>query len=235
MWSGPRNISTAMMRSWENRSDTVVTDEPLYAHYLLTTGLEHPGAQEVIDHHETDWRRVIAELTGPVLDGNSIHYQKHMAHHLLPEIDRAWLDAMTNCFLIRDPKEMLTSLIKVTPHPTIKDTGLPQQIEIFEQVKAKTGAIPPVLDSKEVLDDPRNLLGLLCEGIGVPFEEAMLTWDPGPRGSDGIWAKHWYGQVEQTTGFKPFKPKNEPVPNHLIPLYDECVPLYEALYGHRLR
>lgn len=235
MWSGPRNISTAMMRAWESRSDTVVTDEPLYAHYLLRTGLDHPGAREVIDHHETDCHRVIANLTGPVPNGKSIHYQKHMAHHLLPEIDRSWLETLTNCFLIRDPREMLTSLIKVTPHPTIEDTGLPQQVEIFEVVKRTTRKTPPVLDSRDVLDDPRKRLDALCEAIGVPFEEAMLTWEPGPRCSDGIWAKHWYGSVEQSTGFKSYAPKKEPVPDRLTDLYDQCLPLYELLYQHRIR
>lgn len=235
MWSGPRNISTAMMRAWENRSDTFVCDEPLYANYLKVTGLEHPGAAEVIAHHESDWRKVVNWLTGPLPEGSSIFYQKHMAHHLLDEIDRGWLDEVTNCFLIREPREMLTSLIKVTPEPTLADTGLPQQVEIFEQVKRNTGRTPPVLDARNVLDDPRKLLGLLCDAVGVTFDEAMLAWPPGPRETDGIWAKHWYGAVEQSTGFKPYTPRDDPLPKNLIPLYDACLKHYEMLYDQRLQ
>ncbi|HEX6984335.1 MAG TPA: hypothetical protein VF170_03110, partial [Planctomycetaceae bacterium] len=135
VWSGPRNISTAMMRSWGNRSDTVVVDEPLYAHYLKVTRLPHPGADEVLAHHESDWRKVAEFLTGPVPGGKRIFYQKHMAHHLLPEIGRDWLSRLTHVFLIRDPKEMLTSLMKVLPEPRVEDTGLPQQVELFERVR----------------------------------------------------------------------------------------------------
>ena len=127
MWSGPRNISTAMLRSWGNRQDTFVCDEPLYAHYLEQTGLDHPGAREVIEHHETDWRKVVRWLTGPVPEGRRLFYQKHMAHHLLPDIGREWLTDLTHCFLIREPREMLTSLIRKTTQPTLEDTRLPQQ------------------------------------------------------------------------------------------------------------
>ncbi len=131
MWSGPRNISTALMRSWGNRPDTVVWDEPLYAHYLLATGADHPGAEEVIRCHESDWRKVVARLVGDVPEGKSIFYQKHMSHHLLPEIDRGWLDRVTNVFLLRPPRHMLTSLVRILPHPSLLDTGLPQQVEIL--------------------------------------------------------------------------------------------------------
>src|SRR5262245_40777183 len=135
MWSGPRNISTAMMRSWGNRPDTFVCDEPLYAHYLQQTGIDHPGAAEVIATHERDWARVVDWLTGPIPDGKPIFFQKRMAHHLLPQIDRTWLGLVSNAFLIRAPREMLASLAKVLPHPTVADTGLPQQVEIFEWVR----------------------------------------------------------------------------------------------------
>src|SRR4051812_38982973 len=146
MWSGPRNISTAMMRAWGQRPDTVVCDEPLYAHYLQHTGVDHPGAGEVIAHHEPDWRKVVAGLVGELPEGKSIFFQKHMAHHLLPHIDRGWLGAVTSAFLIRDPREMIASLARVTPNPTVADTGLPQQVEIFELVRRRTGGVPPVVD-----------------------------------------------------------------------------------------
>ena len=139
MWSGPRNISTALMRGWENRSDCAVIDEPLYAFYLERTGLPHPGAAEIIAHDETDWRRVAETLTGPLPDGASVFYQKLMAHHLLPEIDREWLWSLEHAFLLRDPREMLLSLSKVTPNPRPEDTGLPQQVELFEEVRRRTG------------------------------------------------------------------------------------------------
>jgi len=234
MWSGPRNISTAMMRSWGNRPDTIVCDEPFYAHYLAVTNRDHPGAAEVIAHHETDPDRVIGRLTGPVPKDRPIFFQKHMAHHLLDDIDRAWLDQVGNCFLIRDPHEMLTSLVKNVPEPTLQDTGLPQQVEIFERVRAGTGRVPPVLDARDVLEDPQRLLGLLCDAIGVEFTDAMLSWPPGRRDTDGIWARHWYDAVEASTGFHPYRPKPDPFPPQLTDLHEQCVGYYETLHTHRL-
>ncbi len=235
MWSGPRNISTAMMRSWGNRDDTFVCDEPLYGHYLDVTNLDHPGAKEVIAHHECDPAKFIAWLTGPIPEGKSIFYQKHMAHHLLPDIDRSWLSDVTNCFLIRDPREMLTSLVKITPTPGIEDTGLPQQVEVFDRVRQHTGRIPPVLDSKDVLEDPQRLLTLLCAELGIEFREHMLTWPAGRRETDGVWARHWYQAVEASTCFNRYKPKLDPVPEGMEDLHAQCVEYYDRLYAHRLR
>lgn len=235
MWSGPRNISTAMMRAWGNRPDTVVCDEPLYACYLRATGLEHPGRDEVLAHHESDWRKVVAGLVGPIPAGKSIYYQKHMAHHLLPEIDRDWLAHLTHCLLIRRPEDMLTSLMQFLPAPRLADTGLPQQIEIARLVEQVTGRPPPIIDARDVLEDPRRMLTLLCNELGVSFTDAMLHWPPGRRGTDGIWAKHWYSAVERSSGFEPYRPKREPVPDHLRPLLEECMPCYEALHARRLR
>jgi hypothetical protein len=236
MWSGPRNISTALLRSWGNRADTYVCDEPLYAHYLKVTGRRHPGTDEVIAAQENDWRKVVAWLTGPIPEGRSVFYQKHMAHHLLPEIDdRAWLDDLSSCFLIREPEEMLTSLMKILPDPRLPDTGLPQQIEIFERESERTGRTPPVVEARDVLDEPERILGALCERLGVEFDEAMLSWPPGARDTDGVWARHWYDQVVRTTSFRPYKPKNEPVPDELRPLLAECLECYERLASHRIR
>jgi len=234
MWSGPRNISTAMMRAWGSRPDTFVCDEPLYAHYLKVTGIPHPGAEEVIRCHEPDWRTVVAWITGPVPEGKAIFYQKHMAHHLLPEIERDWLPALSHAFLIREPREMLTSLIKNLPRPTLFDTGLPQQVELFEAERARTGTVPPVLDARDVLEDPRGTLSRLCAALGVPFDPAMLSWEPGPRATDGVWAKHWYAAVEASTGFQPYAPKLDPVPPELTALLSQCEELYQQLYVHRL-
>lgn len=234
MWSGPRNISTALMRSWGSRSDTFVCDEPFYAHYLKVTGVEHPGRAEVMASQESDWHKVVEWLTGPIPDRKQIFYQKHMAHHLLPNMDRAWLGLVSNVFLIRDPREMLTSLIKVTPEARLDDTGLPQQWEIFEWVRQETGLTPPVLDTKDVLEDPRGVLGRLCGALGVGFSESMLSWKPGRRPTDGVWAPHWYGAVEKSTGFQPYVPKKDRVPVSLQGVLDQCNAYYGKLYQNRL-
>ena len=234
MWSGPRNISTAMMRSWENRPDTTVVDEPLYAAYLDHTGLDHPGAAEIIHAYDTDWRDVANMLLGPVPGGKPIWYQKQMTHHLLPDMGIDWVDGLTNCFLIRSPREVITSYIKVRPDPTQADLGFVQQLDIFEQVRERTGEIPPVLDARDVLENPRKLLTLLCEAVGVPFSEAMLCWPAGRRETDGIWAPYWYEAVERLTGFQPYVAKDDPLPEHLRPLLDQCQGIYDVLYAHRL-
>ena len=235
VWSGPRNISTALMRSWGNRNDTFVCDEPLYAHYLDVTHVDHPGRDEILASHEKDWRVVVRYLTREVPGGKRIFYQKHMAHHLLPDIDRDWLDHLTHVFLIRDPRDMLTSLVKVTPNIQIEDTGLPQQWELFSRIRDVAGTLPPVLDARDVLLDPRGVLQRLCYRLGVPFDEAMLAWEPGRRATDGVWAKYWYAAVERSTGFEPYKQKHERVPERLQGLHTDCRRYYDRLYAHRLR
>ncbi|MCC7388111.1 MAG: hypothetical protein IT431_05010 [Phycisphaerales bacterium] len=235
MWSGPRNISTAMMRAFENRPDTAVIDEPLYAHYLANTAADHPGRDEVIAAGPTDWLTAAATLTGPIPNSRAIFYQKHMAHHLLPSIDRAWIAKLTNCFLIRDPREVLTSFIKVVEHPTAHDLGFPQQAELFDAERERTGKTPPVIDARDVLESPRATLTALCRAVGIPFLDAMLHWPPGPRDTDGVWAPHWYASVERSTGFAPYTPKPDPVPDHLMPVYEQCKPLYDHLARYKLK
>ena len=235
MWSGPRNISTALMRSFGNRPDTFVCDEPLYAQYLRAKpDVAHPGRDEVIAHHETDWRKVVDWLTGPVPQHKAVFYQKHMAHHLLPEIDRGWLDTLTHCFLIREPREMLTSLLKKYSNVTLADTGLPQQVEIFEYVRERTGRTPPVLDARDVLGNPRRVLGLLCDRLEIEFTDAMLSWPPGRRETDGAWAKYWYDAVEKTTGFQLFRPKDDELPERFGDLHGACDRYYHVLHQNRL-
>lgn len=235
IWSGPRNISTAMMRSWGNRPDTFVCDEPFYAHYLQATGRDHPGAPEVIAGGETDSRKVIAMLTGPVPGGKRIFYQKQMTHHLLPEIDRGWLGAVTNCFLIRDPAAVIVSYIKKNNDPTLEDIGFVQQAEIFDWVREQTGAVPPVIDACDILENPGKILRLLCHAIGVEFTDAMLSWPPGSRETDGIWAKHWYSEVANTTSFrKPARRQPAGFPERLRDVHKSCRECYERLYQHRL-
>ncbi len=234
MWCGPRNISTALMRAWENRPDTFVIDEPLYAHYLRETKLPHAMADEIIEHYEADWEKVTAWLTGPIPGGNTIFYQKHMCHHMLRSVGRDWLGQVKNCFLIREPSAMLTSLIKKLPNPTLHDTALPQQLELFNYVCELTGDVPPVIDSAEVLRDPRGMLSALCERLGLPFTDAMLEWPPGIRESDGIWARHWYPEVETTTGWRPYRPKEESVPDALDGVLQQCNEIYHQIYPHRI-
>ena len=234
MWSGPRNISTALMRAWENRSDTVVCDEPLYAHYLYETGLPHAMSAEVIASQPTDWREVAAELTRENPESTAVYYQKHMAHHLLPEVGHDWIMQLSNCFLIREPKGMLPSLDSKLPKPRLEETALPQQVALFQELRETTGETPPVIDSRDVLEDPRGVLGALCERLDLPFEDAMLSWPAGRRASDGVWASHWYGNVEKTTGFGEYRPNAAPLPEHLAAIYDECLALYETLFEHRI-
>ncbi len=233
-WSGPRNVSTALMYSFRQRPDTTVVDEPLYAHYLTQVPVAHPGVDEVIAHHETDWRTVVAGLTGPIPHGRSIYYQKHMAHHWLPHLQGDWLLQLRNAFLIRHPAEMLPSLSAKMGLPILRDTGLPQQVELFRFVRARTGLTPPVLDAADVLRDPRGMLEGFCGRVGVPFMEQMLSWPAGRRATDGIWARHWYEAVERSTGFEPWQARSWQVAPELEPLLAECLPLYEELARHRL-
>lgn len=235
MWSGPRNISTALMRSFGNRADTFVCDEPLYAHYLRETSLTHPGYVEIIAAHETNWHRVTRRLTGPIPRARSIFYQKHMAHHLLPHIERTWLRDMRHAFLVRHPAEMLRSLTRVTPEPTVEDTGLPQQVALLEWVTKATGTPPPVIDARDVLSAPSTTLPALCEALHITWDPAMLSWESGPRATDGVWGPYWYDAVYTSTGFRQPPPPVTDVPASLKPVLDACLPLYDELRDHRLQ
>jgi hypothetical protein len=235
MWSGPRNVSTAMMRAWGNRPDSFVCDEPFYGHYLAVTHKLHPGADEIIATEETDWRRAVARLTEFDPPGKSIFYQKHMAHHLLPDIGRDWLVKLTNCFLIRNPADVITSYIAKHDYPTAEDLGFIQQVEMFDYLRDRGRGIPPVVDAADVQNSPRQTLGALCDAVGVQFQENMLSWPPGTRTTDGVWAKYWYKEVEGSTGFRPYKTKPEPVPAELKEVHARCQAAYEKLYEYRLR
>jgi len=234
MWSGPRNVSTALLRSWGNRADCAVWDEPLYAHYLTQYQPDHPGMPEIVAAHETDWRKVVEAILGPVPGGKPIHYQKHMAHHMLPHIDDGWLAGVSNAFLIRDPAEVLISMSKVMGTVTLQDTGFADQYRLFERVRGMTGETPPVIDARDIGTDAEGVLRALCAALKVPFDPAMLSWPPGSRSSDGVWAKNWYGNVNRSTGFQPWKPRSEPPPDRVKPLLAELTGIYEAMRLHRL-
>lgn len=234
-WSGPRNISTAMMRAWENRPDATVVDEPLYAFYLERTGLDHPGREEVVAAGETDWRRVVADLTGPIPRGRSIYYQKHMTHHLLPEAGTDWFPGVVHAFLIRDPREVLLSYVKSRPTVTAEDIGVPRQMEIHEEVRTLTGADPVVIDAGEFLKAPEAHLRAWCDRLGIDFTDRMLHWPAGPRDTDGVWAPYWYDAVLQSTGFEPWRERDRRVPAEHRAVIDTCQPVYEALFERRIR
>lgn len=235
MWSGPRNVSTALMRSFGARDDTAVCDEPLYAHYLAATGLDHPMRDEVVERHETDWRRVVAALVGPPPGGRRVFYQKHMAHHLLPDVGRDWLSALTHAFLIREPKAMLASLVQHLPEPRVEDTGLPQQVALFDEIVRSTGRIPPVVCARELLLDPEGVLRQLTARLGIDFQPAMLAWAPGPRDSDGCWGPHWYAATYASTGFGPYRESAATLSPALRAVWEECVTLHRRLDVHRIR
>jgi sulfotransferase family protein len=223
-----------MMRAWGNRPDTIVVDEPFYAYYLHATGRKHPGADEIIGAGETDWRKIIGQLTGPIPNGKRIFFQKQMTHHLLPEVDREWLAGVTNCFLIRDPREVITSYLRKREDPALEDLGFVQQCEIFDRVCARMDVPPPVIDARDVLENPRRTLELLGDAIGVEFSESMLSWPPGLREADGIWAKHWYGEVAKTTSFRPYRPSYIEIPERLREIQERCRECYDRLYEYRL-
>lgn len=223
-----------MMRSWGARPDTAVCDEPLYAHYLQQTGLDHPGAAEIIEQCETDLSSLVDVLTGEPQPPRAIFYQKHMAHHLLAGMDTRWVAKLTNAFLLREPAEMLASLLRVLPNPELDATGLPQQVRLVEREADRNGVAPPILDARETLEDPEGMLRALCARLGVEFLDAMLQWPAGPRETDGVWAKHWYASVERSTGFSPYVPKHEPVPARHTGLLRECHALYRQLYDMRM-
>lgn len=229
MWSGPRNVSTAVMYAFRERLDTAVFDEPLYGHYLATSGAKHPGRDTVLGAMETDGEKVVRDVLLAPCD-TPVRFYKNMAHHLRG-LDRSFLGELTNLLLIRDPREMLPSLAMQIPEPTLADTGLPEQMEI---VGAEVGAgrDPVVIDARRLLVNPAAVLQEACRGLGIAFDAAMLAWDAGPKPEDGVWAPWWYDNVHRSTGFEPYRPKLEPFPERLEPLFDACLPLYEVLLSY---
>lgn len=226
LWSGPRNVSTALMYAYGQRSDTEIVDEPLYAHYLRVTGAMHPGRNEVM----ASMQNYAAEVIRDVILGPSkkpVRFMKQMAHHLV-DIDKAFMQKTQNILLIRDPKEMLLSLAKVIGIPALKDTGFKIQAELLSELQ-QMGQSPPILDARELLLAPKNVLTTLCSRLGLAFEESMLSWERGGHPSDGVWAPYWYHNVHQSEGFAPYHPKNEPFPKELNSVLSECLPYYELL------
>jgi len=235
MWSGPRNLSTAMMRSFEARGDCAVTDEPFYAAYLHRTGLNHPLREAVLASQSHDPLEVESLLLGPVPDAKPIWYQKHMTLHMLPEFDRGWLSRVSNAFLIREPRAVLASYAAKRDEVTLADLGFVQQRELFDAVSAQDGRPAPVVDAADILARPAETLGKLCAALNIEFTPMMLQWPAGLRPTDGVWAPAWYQSVERSTGFgSPSAAAAPPLPPALERLAEQAQTHYDALWRHRL-
>ncbi len=236
MWSGPRNLSSAMMRSFGNRADCGVWDEPFYAAYLAATGIDHPMRDEVIAAGETDWRKVADACLGPEPEGRTVFYQKHMTQHMIAGVGRDWIDRLTNAFLIRAPERVLASYAAKREGVTLPEIGFMQQAELFARAADRLGAAPLVIEAEDVRRNPEAALKLLCKALSIPFDAAMLSWAPGPRPEDGVWAAHWYDGLWRSTGFAPPDESPPPeLPADLARLADAARPHYDALRRHRLR
>lgn len=234
MWSGPRNISTAMMRSFGNRADCAVIDEPFYGYYLDKTGINHPMRQDVLDTMPHDWEPVAEALCGPVPGGKAVYYQKHMTQHMLDAMDWSWLANLTNCFLIRDPDAVVASFAKKRDFPAEEELGFERQRQLFDFVRKKTNRTPPVVDSADILNNPAGTLAALCDAIGIPFDKAMLSWEAGKRAEDGVWGAHWYKAVEESNGFKPVENREVIVPDAYKSYAERGREIYNYLYQFRI-
>ncbi|RMF08595.1 MAG: HAD family hydrolase [Candidatus Neomarinimicrobiota bacterium] len=226
MWSGPRNISTALMRSFGNRDDTVVEDEPLYARYLKRTGYHHPDREDILRAQEPDWDTLTSHLTGPVPGGRTIWYQKHMAHHLFPDDPLGWIHSFANCLLLRHPALVIRSYVRKFSLHSPDQLGYPQLVRIYD---ALAPSPPVVVDATDLLRDPASMLTALCRRLGIPFQPAMLHWSPGGRPTDGVWARYWYENVNRSTGFQPFTKPDYSVPEGYEDLYRVCLEMYTYL------
>ncbi len=234
MWSGPRNISTALMRAFENRLDTVVVDEPLYAAYLVRTGIDHPDREAVIAAQPTNLAEAIAGLFAPLPPGCRVHYAKHMAHHVARDMDLHWTLDFRNVLLIRDPFEVVASYVRTRESCEPADIGLPQQgwlMDLWDEHDLEV----PVLDAADFLRAPESHLRWLCGWLGIPFTDRMLSWPPGPRASDGVWGRHWYASVWSSTGFEPWHPRETALSEQHAAVAEACRPVYAALHARRVR
>ena len=234
MWSGPRNLSTAMMRAFSSRPDCAVSDEPFYAAYLAATGIIHPMNTEVLASQSQDPHQVAADMLGPVSSGKPIWYQKHMAHHMMEGFPLDWMDGVTNVFLLRSPERVLASYAQKREDVSLRDIGFAEQAALFDRVADRTGQAPVVVDSEDVRRDPRGTLSALCAAIDLPFIEAMLSWPKGQHPSDGVWAPHWYGAIFDSTGFAPPDEKTVALPDHLRAIADQARPFYERMAAHKI-
>lgn len=235
VWSGPRNLSTALMRSFSSRADTVVVDEPFYASYLASSSLPHPGREEVIASQPADWRVVADRLsTGPSPSGRPVWYQKLMAHHMRPEMLGDWLDRLDHAFLIRHPGFVIRSYGRVTSGMGLDETGLPWQWRLFDYLRETRGVAPPVVDASQLRRAPQATLAALCEALGLEWDPAMLRWPAGPHPHDGVWGRHWYANTWDSTGFVATPEADAQPPRPDAEYLDEAIEIYQRLRGHAL-
>jgi hypothetical protein len=235
MWSGPRNLSTAMMRSFGNRADcAAVWDEPFYAAYLARSGKEHPMRAEVLASQPQDWRAVARACATAEVPPGRILYQKHMTHHMLPEFGLDWMDGVDHAFLIRAPERVVASYAARREEVAPEDLGFDRQGELFDRVAQRSGTAPPVIDAEAVRADPAGVLRRLCAALGLAFDPGMLDWPAGPRPSDGVWAAHWYAAVTASTTFAPPEPEPPPLAGQMRAIADAARPGYDRLLAHAL-
>lgn len=235
MWSGPRNISTAMMYSFASRPDCEVWDEPFYAFALKESGSDHPLKEQIVSRYETRYENIVARCLSPPGGGRSLFYQKHMTHHMLPGFDRSWILKLANAFLIRDPLRVLASYARKWEDVSLRAIGIVEQWEIFKMVADSRGSVPAVVDAEDVMNDPRSALKLLCQALHIDFCEAMLSWRRGPKSYDGLWGSHWYNAVHASTGFdKPAAAGLVPLPAPLQKIAEKAAPIYAELHACRL-
>ncbi|HIA07357.1 MAG TPA: sulfotransferase family protein [Flavobacteriales bacterium] len=226
LWSGPRNISTALMYSFANRSDTAVVDEPLFGYFLKHTGVWRPSRKEVLATMETNAINIMDTLLNPPTD-MPVYFMKHMANHLI-DLNLDFLANFENVLLIRDPKDMLLSYSKNVKEPTLLDTAYKMQVDLLDFFTER-GMPYVILNAKNVLLNPERQLKILCEKLNISFQDSMLEWEAGSRQEDGIWAKYWYDSVHKSTGFGAYREKDQELPLNLISLYDECMYYYAKL------
>ena len=232
MWSGPRNLSSAMMRSFGSRSDCQVWDEPFYAAYLARTGIDHPMRQETLATCEQDAEKVVDGLLGPLRDGLSVHYQKHMTHHMVPGMPRDWMAHVQNVFLIRHPARVLASYSAKREEPVLSDLGFVEQAELFDHVRAM-GQSPIVVDAADIRENPERMLKKLCEALDLRFDAGMLSWPSGAHPDDGVWALHWYASLWASTGFA--GPETGPPPeSDRTDILEPAMAIYERMHAQRL-
>jgi len=234
MWSGPRNVSTALMRSFENRSDCFVSDEPFYSYFLYKTGLKHPLSDKIIKSGLIDYNKIIKYITGHTPFSKNIWYQKHMAHHILEGVNMDWIKNMANCLLIRHPSDVILSYSKKNEIDNIQQLGYLQQIKIYKMLTEETGVSPIIIDAQDLLKEPRKMLIEICKNLKIKFNDKMLSWPPGGRKTDGIWGKHWYKQVEVSTGFNPYLKTDRTIPLRYQNLNNECMKYYDFLHQNRI-
>ncbi len=233
VWSCPRTVSTALMRAFAQRSDTSCVDEPLYGYYLARTGAQHPMREQILNAQSQDWQRVVDEvLLGPC--GTPVQFVKHMAHHLVGDVDLAFAARTRNVFLLRPPREMLPSMLRDLGELHRRDIGYERQRDLFHELR-RAGMDPIVIESTDLLNDPEGTLRRLCAQLGLDFDRRMLSWPPGRHASYGVWAPFWYGNVEKSTGFQPFAPRSEEVPESLRPLLAQAQECWLDLHARRLR